>query len=122
MPIVTVELVVDLDRAVERSLTQTLADTVGRVLGSPPGHAWIRLRLLPRDGYAENDSLVDAARLPVFVDVLERQPPVGAELQAEITALTDAIAQVLGRPADCVHVLYAPPAVDRVAFGGKLVQ
>jgi hypothetical protein len=78
MPIVTVELVVDLDRAVERSLTQALADTVGRVLGSPPGQAWIRLRLLPRDGYAENNAVVDVASLPVFVSVLVRQPPVGA--------------------------------------------
>ena len=122
MPIVTLELVVDPDRAVERSLTQSLADTVGRVLSSPPGQTWIRLRLLPRDWYAENDALVDAAELPVFVSVLERQPPTGAELQAEVTALTDAIAQVTGRPATCVHIEYAPAAVGRVSFGGKLVQ
>ena len=122
MPIVTVELVVDADRAVERSLTQSLADSIGSVLGSPRGQTWIRLRLLPRDGYAENDALVDAAELPVFVTLLERQTATGPELQAEVTALTHAIAQVIGRPATCVHVEYAPAGVGRVSFGGKLVQ
>jgi len=122
MPIVTLELVVEPDHAVERGLTQSLADTIGRVLKSPPGQTWIRMRLLPRDAYAENEALVETAELPVFVGVLERQPPAGADLQAEITALTDAIAQVIGRPAACVHIAYAPAAVDRVSFGGKLVQ
>ena len=122
MPIVTVELVADPDRTLERSLTQSLADTIGRVLRSPPAQSWIRLRLLPRDGYAENDAIVDAAELPVFVTLLERQPPTGEELEAEVTALTHAIAQVIGRPATCVHVEYAPAAVGRVSFGGKLVQ
>ena len=122
MPIVTVELVADPERPLERNLTQSLADTVGRVLRSPPGQTWIRLRLLPRDGYAENDALVDAAELPVFVTLLERQTATGPELQAEVTALTHAIAQVIGRPATCVHVAYAPAAVGRVSFGGKLVQ
>ena len=122
MPILTVELVTNPDSPLERNLTQSLADAVGRVLRSPPGQIWIRLRLLPRDGYAENDARVDAAELPVFVTLLERQPPTGAELQTEVTALTRAIAQVIGRPATCVHVEYAPPAVGRVSFGGKLVQ
>jgi phenylpyruvate tautomerase PptA (4-oxalocrotonate tautomerase family) len=122
MPIVTVELVADPDRPLERNFTQSLADAVGRVLSSPPGQSWVRLRLLPRDGYAENDAPVDAAELPVFVTLLERQPPTGAELQAEVTALTHAIAQVIGRPATRVHVEYAPAAVGRVSFGGKLVQ
>jgi phenylpyruvate tautomerase PptA (4-oxalocrotonate tautomerase family) len=122
VPIVTVEVVADPDRPLERNLTQSLADTVGRVLSSPPGQTWIRLRLLPRDGYAENDALVDAAELPAFVTLLQRQPPTGAALQAEVAALTHAIAQLIGRPATCVHVEYAPAAVGRVSFGGKLVQ
>jgi len=122
MPIVTVELVVDPDRAPERNLTQSLADAVGRVLKSPPGQTWIRLRLLGRDEYAENEVLVDSVELPVFVTVLERQPPAGAMLLAEVTALTHAIAYVIGRPAACVHVEYAPAAAGRVSFGGKLVQ
>ena len=122
MPVVTVELVADSDRPLERNLAQALADAVGRVLNSPSGHSWVRLRMLPRDAYAENDALVDEAELPVFVALLDRQPPVGAELQSEVAALTHAIAQVVGRPANCVHVEFAPAAVGRVAFGGRLVQ
>ena len=104
MPIVTVELVADPDRPLERNLTQSLADTVGRVLSSAPGQTWVRLRLLPRDGYAENDALMEAAELPVFVTLLERQLPTGVELTSEVTALTHAIAQAIGRPATCVHI------------------
>jgi phenylpyruvate tautomerase PptA (4-oxalocrotonate tautomerase family) len=122
MPIVTVEVVADPDRVLEHSLPQSLADAVGRVLKSPPGQTWIRLRSLRRDEYAENEAIVDSAELPVFVSVLERQPLAGATLQAEVTALTLAIAHVIGRPVTCVHVEYAPAAVGRAAFGGKLVQ
>ena len=122
MPIVTVEVVADPDRVLEHSLTQSLADAVGRVLQSPPGQTWIRLRSLRRDEYAENEASVESADLPVFVTVLERQPPAGAMLQAEVTALTHAIAHIIGRPAAYVHVEYAPAAVGRVSFGGKLVR
>jgi phenylpyruvate tautomerase PptA (4-oxalocrotonate tautomerase family) len=122
MPIVTVEVVAEPDRLLQQGLAQSLADAVGRVLKSPPGQAWIRLRSLRRDEYAENEALVDPAELPVFVTILERQPPAGAVLQAEVAALTHAIAHVLGRPATCVHVEYAPAAFGRVSFGGKLVQ
>ena len=122
MPIITVELVADPDRPLERNLAQSLADAIGRVLKSPPGHTWIRLRSLRRDEYAENEVLIDSAELPVFVAVLERQPPAGAMLQTEVTALTQAIAHVVGRSVTCVHVEYAPAAIGRVSFGGKPVQ
>jgi len=122
MPIVTVELVADPDRPLGHNFTQALADAVGRALNSPPGQTWVRLRTLQRNEYAENEALVDAGELPIFVTLLERQPPIGAELQAELTALTHAVAQVTGRPATCVHIEYAPAAVGRVSFGGKLVQ
>ena len=122
MPIVTVELVADANRAPEQSLAQSLADVVGRALNSPPGQTWVRLRSFGRDEYAENGSRVDADELPVFVTVLKRQLPLGAEMQAEVTALTQAIAQVIHRPAACVHVEYAPAGAGRVSFGGKLVE
>ena len=122
MPIVTVELVVDPDHALEHNLTQSLADAIGRVVNSPLGQTWVRCRLLGRNEYAESNAPVDAAELPVFVTVLERQPPTGAALAVEVTALTQTIAQVIGRTAACVHIEYAPAAVGRVSFGGKLVQ
>jgi phenylpyruvate tautomerase PptA (4-oxalocrotonate tautomerase family) len=122
MPILTVEVVGGTDSALEQNFAQSLADAVGRVLDSPPGQTWVRLRALGRNEYAENGPLVDTAELPVFVTILKRQLPIGAELQAEVSALTHAIAQVIGRPGACVHIEYAPAAVGRVSFGGKLVQ
>lgn len=122
MPIVTVEVVVNPDRALEPSLAQSLADAIGHTLDSPPGQTWVRLHSLERNGYAENEVVVDAGGLPVFVTVLKRQVPLGAELQAEVASLTQAIAQVVGRPVASVHIEYAAAAANRVAFGGKLVH
>ena len=122
MPIVTVELVADPGRRLEQNLTQSLADAIGHALHSPPGHTWVRLRTLHHDEYAENGVPVDADELPVFVTVLERQVSAVAVLQGSITAITQAVASVLGRPASCVHVEFAPAAAGRVSFGGKLVQ
>ena len=122
MPIVTVEVVVDLDRTLNLNLAQSLANAIGRSLASPPGQTWVRLNVLGRNAYAENEHVVDADALPVFVTVLKRQVPLGAELQAEVTALTQAVAQVLARSAEYVHVENATAAANRLAFGGKLVQ
>jgi phenylpyruvate tautomerase PptA (4-oxalocrotonate tautomerase family) len=122
MPVVTVELVAGANRALEDNLAQSLADAVGRVFNSPSGQTWVRLRSLGCNEYAENGSKVEAEELPVFVTVLKRHLPLDAELQAEVAALARAIAQVLHRPVDCVHVEYAPAAAGRVSFGGKLVE
>ena len=122
MPIVTVEIVAGAERPLANNLAQSLADVIGRVLDSPPGQTWVRLRMLERDAYAENESAIDSAEMPVFVTVLRRQSLSGVELGTEVTALTQAIAQVIGRPAECVHIEYAPAAAGRVSFGGKLVQ
>jgi phenylpyruvate tautomerase PptA (4-oxalocrotonate tautomerase family) len=122
MPIVTVHIVANTERPLDHNLAQALADAVGRALESPPGQTWVRLRSLSRDEYAENESVVDASELPVFVSILERQPPTGAKLQAEVNALTRAVAHVVGRPATRVHIEYAPAAAGRISFGGKLVQ
>jgi phenylpyruvate tautomerase PptA (4-oxalocrotonate tautomerase family) len=122
MPIVTVEVVGGTECADEPSRTQALADAAGQALNSPPGQTWVRLLTLTRNQYAENESPIDAGELPVFVTVLKRQLPSSVELQTEITVLTRAIAQVIGRPAACVHVEYAAAALGRVAFGGTLVQ
>jgi len=121
MPIVTLEIVADADRELDPNLAQSLAD-VGRALNSPPGQAWIRVRSLGRDQYAENASLVAADGLPVFVTVLKQRLPIAAELHAEVAKLSSAIAQVVGRSVSCVHVEYAPAASGRVSFGGKLVR
>jgi phenylpyruvate tautomerase PptA (4-oxalocrotonate tautomerase family) len=122
MPIVTVEVVAGGNEAMAHEIAQLLADAIGHALKSPPGQTWVRVRSLARDQYAENESLLDAAELPVFVTILKRHCPHGAELEGEVTALTRAVAQVIGRPAACVHIEYAPAAVGRLSYGGVLVK
>ena len=121
MPVVDIELVVAPGATVAAGLVQALADAIGDAMGSPPGQTWVRLRLLPHEQYAENHLPVGTAEVPAFIRLLQRQPVEGAERAAAVMALTRAVAKVLGRPLDRVHVEYAPPAAGRVAFGGNLV-
>ena len=121
MPIIDVEIVVAPNDPVAAHLAQSLADAAGRVLDSPAGQTWVRLRLLAREHYAENESKVASTELPVFVTVLKRALPGPDEVITEIARLTDSIADVLGRDRTCVHVEYAPAARGRLAFGGKVV-
>jgi phenylpyruvate tautomerase PptA (4-oxalocrotonate tautomerase family) len=119
MPIVDVELVGDDGRVA--ALTQRLADAIGKALSSRPGGTWVRVRLLPRDQYAENGGLEDAVR-PVFVTVLERTLPTGPDLADRISRVTAAVAASTDRDPTNVHVLFAPSAAGRLAFGGRLVD
>lgn len=121
MPIMDVEIVVAANGPVAAGLAQALADAAGRALGSPAGQTWVRLHLLPREHYAENESVLATTDLPVFVTVLKRALPGPDEVITEIARLTDSIADVLGRDRTCVHVEYAPAARGRLAFGGKVV-
>ena len=122
MPIVDVELVSE-GGAVPASVSATdLADRLGAVFGSAPGRTWVRLRSLPATAYAENGMpAASATPLPVFVTVRHASPPTGEWLAEEVAALTRAVAEHMGRPADRVHVAYEPPAAGRQAFGGRLV-
>ena len=122
MPIVDVTIVVGRDEKVAAGLTQTLADEVGLVLNSAGGQTWVRLHLLARDHYAESHSSLGSTELPVFVVLLTSQTPGRSQVDREIAKLTQAISAATGRPSDRVHIEYAPSAVGRVAFGGKLVQ
>ena len=88
----------------------------------PPGTTWVRTRVLDRSHYAENGAPLTVDELPVFVEILQRQPPAGDALDAEVAAVTEAIAQVVGRPGDRVHVQYAASATGRQAFGGRVVR
>ena len=122
MPILEVEIVCEPGTSPPLVLAQRLADAVGRVLHTPPGRTWVRVRTLASTDYAENETRVDPKELPVFVNVLKAHPPEGIELAAEVVALTSTIASVVGVCAERVHVKYAPAAVGRQAFGGKLVE
>lgn len=122
MPIVDVELVVEPNHTLSVGLAQSLADAVGRTLNSPSGQTWVRMRVLAREHYAENESLLESTDLPVFIRVLKRALPERAALALEIAALTSSIAKATGRNPASVHIEYAPAAAGRVSFGGRLVE
>ena len=122
MPIVDIEIVGPLPAGRAPSLARRLADAAGGVFAAPPGTTWVRVRALPLDAYAENDVAVDPADAPVFVTVRKRRAPEGAELAAEIAALTRAVAGVLERDPDRVHVAFEASVAARMAFGGTLVD
>ena len=120
MPILDVELVrgpAEPQRGA--AFGRALADAAALVLGAERGRVWVRLRELDAIDYAENG--VDDPPQPAFVRVLRRELPGPAELKVEAAALAAALAPLLGRPVDLVHVIYEPPGAGRVAFGGHLI-
>jgi hypothetical protein len=121
MPIVDIEVVTQAAGSPRLPEARALADALGRVFGSATGRTWVRVHALDAACYAENDSPVAAGDLPVFVTVLHARPPTGAALQAEVSALTEAVAACAAREVSRVHVSYAPAAAGRQAFGGRLV-
>jgi len=92
------------------------------VLSCAPGRVWVRLRYLDYKCYAENEVLLSVDALPVFVTVMHAHLPVGDALGVEALAIAHAVAQVVGRSAERVHVEYAPAGAGRQAFGGVLVK
>ena len=121
MPILHVEIVTRSGESIRPGLAQELADRTGGVFGSQPGGTWVKVHLLARDEYAENDNTAEDI-FPVFVSILKAKLPAPNELQEEITRLTEAVAQVCDRPRENVHIIYQPEGTGRVAFGGRLVQ
>lgn len=119
MPILDVDFVGPVADNVRRALARRIADAAGTVLGAPPRSTWVRMNFVPADEYAENDG-AEPGVFPVIVHVLEADPPEGEALATEARRLTEAIAAVCGRPAEQVHLVYAPPGRGRVAFGGRL--
>ena len=122
MPIVDIEIVRAPHAPSGSASARALADALGRAFDSAPGHTWVRLRTLDAAAYAENETDIAAADLPVFVSVLHAQPPLGAALDAQVLAVTHAVAQCLACKPERVHVLYAPAGAGRQAFGGTLVR
>ncbi|HSF80058.1 MAG TPA: hypothetical protein VLA49_02425 [Anaerolineales bacterium] len=131
MPILEIEIVLQPGEIPVSDLAQIAADRAAQVFGGPPGHTWVRLRLLPAGQYAENSGGTPGGDTPgsepppevypVFVTVLKAQPPEPPALQQELSQLTRALAEVCARPEENVHILYLPPAAGRMAFGGQLV-
>jgi phenylpyruvate tautomerase PptA (4-oxalocrotonate tautomerase family) len=118
MPILTIEIVQQPDEALATDLATRLADRAGDIFGSTPGGTWVKIIAIAQ--YGENHS--NDSYYPVFGRVLHSRPPEGDDLQRQITDLTRAIAEEVKRPAENVHLIFEPPGVNRVAFGGTLVR
>jgi len=121
MPILNVELV-GRPSGTSGSLARRIADAAAKVLGSPPGRVWVRLRFLPRSKYAECGGNLPREVRPVFVNLLKARLTPQKTIKKEAAAMAKAIAKACGRSADNVHIFYEPPAAGRAAFGGLLME
>ena len=104
------------------TLAPRLAEAAGHALAAPAGETWVRLRRLTTTFYAESGGGPLAGVPPVFVQVLQARLPDETALARQAAALGAAIAEVCGRPADRVHVVFSPAGVGRIAFGGRLLR
>jgi len=120
MPILDVTLVLDDGASPAPDLAQRLADAAGRHFGAVPGTVWVSVHALPAASYAENGAATANTPRPVFVRLLQAAAGDPAGRADEAAALTQRLAQVLGRDPDCVHLLFEPAAAGRIAFGGRL--
>ncbi len=108
MPIVTVEIVGGEEVA---CVASALATRLGEALAAPAGSVWVQVRSVPSCAYAENGPEQPP---PVFVRVLAR----GDASAQRAGAIAAAVAQIVGRPLERVHVICEPDANGRVFFGG----
>lgn len=124
MPLILIEIVGPPPTVETVTLAQSLADALGLALGTPLGATWVRLRRTDAADYAEQGvPAEDIARegWPVFVEVLLARHGTPDEMTATMQRITQAVAQVLQRPPERVHVMFAPAGAGRVAFGGHWV-
>ena len=118
MPILTIEIVPRADEILPGDLARNLAFQAAEIFGSRPGGTWVKIITIAQ--YAENQS--DESFFPIFVRVLHSRLPDEAEMAQQITDLTMKIAEETRRPPENIHIIYEPPGVNRVAFGGNLVR
>ncbi len=121
MPIVDIEVLEDDSQSLDGRL-QYVADRLGVLFDSDPAGTWVRLRYLSRAHYAENQVSVGEDVCATFVTILKASLPDVDALRAEAKQVALTVAEALDRPQANVHVLYAPPAEGRIAFGGQLLE
>ena len=121
MPIVDIEIVLKKDETIPAEMASELADHLGEIFGSPKNGTWVKVYGISDIYYAENGGRAEDVH-PVFVSVLKARLPNPEEMQTEVSAIIGVVAQICGRPASLVHVIYQPEGKRRVAFGGKIVE
>jgi phenylpyruvate tautomerase PptA (4-oxalocrotonate tautomerase family) len=121
MPILDVEIVLRPGEALPETLADLLAKAAAQPLGAAPGRTWVKLRAIDHEHYGEDSAGGRRTASPVFVHVLKSALPRDDERRAEVRRLTETVAGLCDRPPENVHVIYAPAARGRVAFGGEVV-
>lgn len=122
MPIVEIQIVGELSPERRAGLARRLAQAAGHALAARPNATWVTVIPVALEAYAEAGGGPPPGVLPVFVRVARREVPAREAFDAEVLALTRAVADACGRPSQHVHVLYEAPASGRLAFGGKVVR
>jgi len=122
MPILDIEVVLAAKQAIDPSWAQSIADIVGDVLGTESGRTWVRLRALAPSQYAEQGTEPPATPHPIFVSILQSHLPDLERKRQLAERLAHAIGRVCGRAHENVHILWLPEGVERVAFGGALLE
>ena len=120
MPIVDIEIVLRSDESIPYETVSGLADQLGKIFGSPKNGTWVKVYEIAVQHYAENEGK-EIEVYPIFVSVLKSRLPAPEEIQKEVDAITEIVAQLCNRSSDLVHVIYQPEGKGRVAFGGKIV-
>jgi len=122
MPILTVEIVLRERETLAPELARSLAIKAGEIFGRSPGGTWVKLHAVSPQQYAEDGEFAPGAVAPVFVTVLKALVPDPETMQREAGRLAEEFAPLCGRPAENIHITYEPPALGRIAFGGKLLS
>lgn len=121
MPILDIQLVGPVPAEVRRGLSRRIADAAGRVLASPRGQTWVKVRFLKVDAYSENGGGPPEGVRPVLASVLLGELPEADALSDQAASLARVIADACQRRPENVHLVYEPPGRGRVAFGGRLL-
>ena len=121
MPLLEIEIIGQ-PKVSQNGLANKLADAIALVLGSNTAQTWVRLRFLPSENYAENETGKPLGAKAVFVSVLKYELPAASVLKREARQLSIAVGKICGRSPKHVHIIYVPEGRGRIAFGGNLVQ
>ena len=121
MPLLEVEVVLKDSEVLDLRAAARIAEAAASVFGAPPGNTWVRMKTLLPTAYADDAGGPPDGVFPVFVSVVKARYGSVGERTSEAERLTRAIAPILKRPPENVHILYEPDGAGRVAFGGRLV-
>lgn len=121
MPIFDIEIVYRRGEEAPDGLAADLAEVLGAVMDAAPGKAWIRLHRVRPEDYAENQPGENWPS-PVFVTLTASTPPEGEHLDRVAREVSEAVAALLDRRPENVHLLVQPAAKGRIAFGGKVAR